>query len=59
MTFINRPVKALFILGAILLIIASCLKVNDIEAANYILGIGILLMGSASTIILFIKYRNS
>jgi len=53
----NKPVKALFILGAILLLIASFLKISNIEIADYILAIGILLMVS-SFMILLIKYRK-
>ena len=53
----NKLLKILFIIGALLLIIASYLKVSNIEAADYILAIGVLLMGSASTA-LFIKYHN-
>ncbi len=57
MNAINKPEKALFILGAIILFIASFLKINNIGIADYILALGILLMASGS-IILFAKYRN-
>ncbi|WP_372640890.1 hypothetical protein [Ancylomarina sp.] len=53
----NKAVKALFIPGAILLLIASFLKINNIEIADYILAFGMLLMASG-LMILFIKYRN-
>ncbi|MGZ2369016.1 hypothetical protein ACXR6G_04470 [Ancylomarina sp. YFZ004] len=57
MNYNNKSVKALFILGAILLLIASFLKINNIEIADYILAIGMFLMVS-SFMILVKKYRN-
>jgi len=57
MNYNNKAVKALFILGATILIIASFLKISNIEIADYILAMGMLLMAS-SLVILFIKYRN-
>ena len=58
MNYNNKAVIALFILGATILIIASFLKISNIEIADYILAIGMLLM-VLNLMILFIKYRKT
>ena len=49
----NKHAKIIFILGAILGIIASALKVSNIGIADYILGSGIFLMVSAAAILYY------
>jgi len=52
----NKHEKVIFIIGAILIIIASFMKVNNIEIANYILGSGMFLMVSVAAI-LYYRFR--